>query len=69
MLGSSGPTCDDRVCDLTINDICYVMSLEQVPWHSAKAKCSEAGGKLAEVCDAITNWQLWGILAGKYAIP
>ena len=45
------------------------MSLEQVPWHSAKAKCSEAGGKLAEVCDAITNWQLWGILAGKYAIP
>ena len=63
--GFSGPTCDERVCDLTINDICYVMSLEHVSWHSAKAKCSEAGDKLAEMCDVNTNFNIWGILAGK----
>ena len=66
--GFSGPTCDEQACDLTINNICYVMSLEPLSWHLAKAKCSEAGGKLAEMCDADTNWQIWGILAGKCAI-
>ena len=62
----SGPTCEEQSCDLTRNDLCYVLSTEQVTWYSALQICRQAGGTLAEVCDGETNDQLFAVMDGKF---
>ena len=62
----SGPTCDQQSCHLRINDDCYVLSSGPDSWTAGLAKCNQAGGTLAEICDEFTNTNLRNVMTGTF---